>query len=143
MELAKDYPVFCPNCGEHRNASVPYCVRCGFNWTTLADPATMLSRKLAGLADSELLMVLKMLIPVMRDIIARTSDNSGISISHVQRVARGERKSVEVDKALIFTFRDKLITQGVGGVLNIAPKQFTALPVVESDSQSKPIHVIC
>lgn len=139
MQLAKDYPVFCPNCGEHRNVSVPYCVRCGFNWTTLADPASMLSRKLAVLADSELLMVLKMLIPLMRDIIARSAENSGLSISHVQRVASGERKSVDADKALVRTFREKLINQGVGKILDIAPKQFDAFAV----SQPKPIHVIC
>ena len=142
MQLAKDYPVFCPNCGEHRNLSVPYCVRCGFNWTTIADPATMLSRKLAVLADSELLMVLKMLIPLMRDIIARSAESGGMSISHVQRVAYGVRKSVEVDKALVRTFREKLVSHGVGKMLNIAPKQFTALPVV-SPPQPKPIHVIC
>ena len=102
----------------------------------------MLSRKLAVLADSELLMVLKMLIPLMRDIIARSAESGGISISHVQRVAYGVRKSVDVDKALVRTFREKLVSHGVGKMLNIAPKPFTALPVVSSQ-QSKPIHVIC
>lgn len=137
MQLAKDYPVYCPNCGERRltthtrdctttifvtadaenqtikaSQDIDRCLRCGLYWTFLKDPAAAFLTKLENLSDKELLTVIKFFYPIFKDFITQVATSIGKSVSHVQRVIYAERKSAEVDVEIIKQFRIRVVGKG-------------------------------
>jgi hypothetical protein len=135
--LALTYPLFCPECGERRVVSdrnngnktngvvedvnsvpavFPECTRCGFHWDRVTAPQTAMSRKLADLSDTELLAVLKLLYPSMSNLCTRVAAEVKLSTSLVLRVLQGNRRNVDVDKALVAAFRKALLERGIGQI---------------------------
>jgi hypothetical protein len=96
---------------------VPYCVRCGFVWSALIDPATALTRRLINLSNEELCQVMKLFYPNFHNLVSEVARAVNKSIGHVQRVLDSERRSVVIDTELVMAFRRRLITTGTARLL--------------------------
>ena len=122
MKLAKDFPVYCPNCGDRRLLieNVPanlvnteYCLRCGFVWATIKDPAVSFKKKLVGLSDKELLDIIKFFYPSFSNLVKQVTEETKMSMSYVLRVVTNERRSADIDKALVVAFRKRMTESSI------------------------------
>jgi len=130
MKLAKDFPVYCPNCGDRRllkddvgltggvshyavEQSTEYCLRCGFVWATIKDPAVSFKKKLVGLSDKELLDIIKFFYPSFSNLVKQVTEETKMSMSYVLRVVTNERRSADIDKALVVAFRKSMTESSI------------------------------
>lgn len=92
---------------------VPECLRCGLKWASIPDPGSAVTRKLDKLADSELILILKMMYPLFHNLISFVATETNFSIAYVMRVLNGVRKSADIDAAFVKEFRRRLKESGV------------------------------
>jgi hypothetical protein len=74
------------------------------------DAVDSLNKRMGILDDSDLWKALNYFYPMFHNLVSTVAKDVGMSIGHVQRVLDGERKSAEVQAAIITEFRRRIRT---------------------------------